>query len=88
MDARAKDQLIRKLAPWICVSLAVFAGYQLYEWFAVGRMYSRGPGGSHYISYAEHPAWFTYLAVIYVSAFLLFGCGSLVMLIGKFRRRR
>ena len=47
-----------------------------------------GTGPEHYVSYAEHPVLFTYAAVIYVSAFLLFGCGSLIMLINKIRRRR
>jgi hypothetical protein len=50
-------------------------------------MYYRGIGGGNYVSYAEHPARFTYAAIAYLSSFLLFGGGSLAMLIGKLRQR-
>jgi hypothetical protein len=90
MNARAGNQS-GQLTPWkilVCIGIAIFAAYQLYEWYETGRIYARRSGPEHYVSYAEHPVRFTYAAVIYVSAFLLFGCGSLVMLINKIRRRR
>jgi hypothetical protein len=90
MDARNRNQP-GKVTPWkvlVCVAIAIFATYQLYEWFETGRIYARWYGPEHYVSYAEHPVLFTFAAVIYVSAFLLFGCGSLVMLINKIRRPR
>jgi len=90
MDARTRNQP-GKITPWkvlVCIAIAIFAAYQLYEWYETGRIYARRLGPEHYVSYAEHPVLFTFAAVIYVSAFLLFGCGSLVVLINKIRRRR
>jgi hypothetical protein len=90
MEARAKDEWARKFTPWkllVCIGVVVFAGYQLYQWFVIGRIYSRGVGGAHYISYAEHPVRFAFAALIYISAFLLFGCGSVMVLLQKFSRR-
>jgi hypothetical protein len=90
-DRMANEEFLRKLTPWklvFCIGFTIFAGYQLYEWFADGRMYFRGISGGRYISYAEHPAWFTFLAFIYPSTFLVFGYGSLIGLIDKLSRLR
>jgi hypothetical protein len=90
MDARTGNQPA-KVTPWkvlVCVAIAIFAAYQRYEWYETGRIYARRSGPEHYVSYAEHPVLFTYASVIYVSAFLLFGCGSLIMLINRIRRGR
>ena len=90
MNSRAGNQS-GKLAPWkilVCIAIAISAAYQLYEWHETGRIYARKFGAEHYVSYAEHPVLFTYASVIYVSAFLLFGCGSLIMLINRIRRGR
>jgi hypothetical protein len=90
MDARTRNRP-GKVTPWkvlVCIAIAIFAAYQLYEWYETGRIYARRYGPEHYVSHAENPVLFTYAAVIYVSSFLLFGCGSLIMLINKIRRRR
>lgn len=80
-----------KVTPWkiaVCVAIAVFAAFQLYEWYATGQIDARRFGSHHYISYAEGPVQFTFIATIYVSAVLLFGVGPLIMLIDRLRRRR
>lgn len=90
MNSRAGNRS-GKLAPWkilVCIAIAIFAACQLYEWHETGRIYARKFGSEHYVSYAEHPVLFTCAAVIYVSSFLLFGGGLLVMLINSIRRRR
>ena len=71
-----------------CVAIAIFAALQLYQWYATGLIYARRVGPQHYISYAEYPVQFTFIATVYVSAVLLFGVGPLVMLINKLRRCR
>jgi hypothetical protein len=89
MDRKASADL--KVTPWkiaVCVAIAIFAAFQLYEWYATGQIYVRRYGPRHYISYAEDPVWFSFIATIYVSAVLLFGVGPLIMLINKIRRRR
>jgi hypothetical protein len=90
INARAGNQS-GKLTPWkilVCIAIAIFAAYQLYEWYETGRIYARKFGPEHYVSYAEHPVLFTCAAAIYVSSFLLFGGGLLLMLIHNIRRRR
>ncbi len=90
MNARAGNPS-GKLTPWtilVCIAIAIFAAYQLYQWYETGRIYARKFGPEHYVSHAEHPVLFTCAAAIYVSSFLLFGGGLLVMLINKIRRRR
>ena len=72
----------------VCVAIAIFAAFQLYEWYATGQIYARRYGPQHYISYAGDPVWFSFIATIYVSAVLLFGVGPHIMLINKTRRRR
>jgi hypothetical protein len=90
VNTRAGNQS-GQLTPWkilVCIGIAIFAAYQLYEWYETGRIYARKFGPEHYVSYAEHPVLFTCAAVIYVSSFLLFGGGMLVMLINNIRSRR
>ncbi len=89
MDRKASNDL--KITPWkmaVCVAIAIFAAFQLYECYATGQIYARRFGPQHYISYAEDPVWFTFIATIYACAVLLFGVGPFIMLLDKFRRRR
>ena len=89
MDRKASTDL--KVTPWkvaVCVAIAIFAAFQLYEWYATGQIYARKYGPQRYIPYAEDPVWLSFIAAIYVSAVLLFGAGPLIMLVDKIRRRR
>ena len=86
-----KQNVDPKVTPWkiaVCVAIAIFAAFQLYEWYATGQIYARRFGPQHYISYAEDPVRFTFVAMVYAIAVLLFGVGPLIMLINSLRRRR
>jgi len=49
INARAGNQS-GKLTPWkilVCIAIAIFAAYQLYEWYETGRIYARKFGPEH-----------------------------------------
>jgi hypothetical protein len=82
--------LARKPATWrylIGIAIALFAADQLHEWYSIGQMYYRSIGGGTYVSYTEPPGKLIFVAIVYLSALLLFGGSLLYTLIGNLPRR-
>ena len=99
MDAKklpAKDPPWKAFAAALFgIYLVAFSAYNLYEWYAIGQIYLHNFSKPQWRSFAEEPIYFSCIATVYVSVFLLFGVGSFISLINwfwqghrSFRRRK
>jgi len=63
------------------VFLAIFSGWQLYEWYAHGELlYASRREPTTWVSLPAQPQFFTFLAVMYSCCFLMTSAGSIALL--------
>jgi ABC-type multidrug transport system permease subunit len=59
------------------LAVALFCGYELYQWYAVKQLYFGRVGPGMEVSLTDHPALFALLGILYSLAFMMFASGTL-----------
>jgi hypothetical protein len=59
------------------LALALFCGYELYQWYNVRHLYFGRVGPGMEVSLADHPGPFALLGILYSLGFMMFASGTL-----------
>src|SRR5260370_36678494 len=59
------------------LAVALFCGYELYQWYAVEQLYFGRVGPGMEVSLTDHPGLFALLGILYSLAFMMFASGTL-----------